>query len=353
MKKKYFSILALMPLFFSCSSDDDFMDVPEKQSDLSIKSVVVTDGVISDIGTRSLDTRENLTLWFDSDATLQEFKEQLKTMSDADKMNVVKEYGIINLHDIADKADDELEEIGKNASSEEDFRKLYKEYVDKYKGLLITNNIDTEDLTLYVPDADNIETFICNKQGEYVVGNEVRKIEFDNELSESTRKASAALMASGTIPPSSGVNSIMYKPRSNLRIYFDAHMVNIRLWVKMHAQKKMWYGWKNDPNRKYYFESYISVNFAYLMEGPYGQEVVANRLPRYVCDQNVKNGFNFILGKISGGNRLTGYFLVWSDSDSEFGSDGKQLTEVKDGIVMPLCLPEKAHVVTLDVTLQN
>lgn len=80
---------------------------------------------------------------------------------------------------------------------------------------------------------------------------------------------------------------------------------------------------------------------------------IVSPLPLYCFENNVKNGFNIILGKITSGNRLTGNFMIWSDNDTEHDADGKQITEVVGGMVVPKCLPEKAHNVKLDLTLPN
>lgn len=47
------------------------------------------------------------------------------------------------------------------------------------------------------------------------------------------------------------------------------------------------------------------------------------------------------------------HFMIWSDNDTEHDADGKQITEVVGGMVVPKCLPEKAHNVKLDLTLPN
>lgn len=332
----------------SCSNEDEMVDTPKEPA---VKSVLISDGQILNASTRASQGEGEFALCFENEAALQDFKSRLQIMSDDSKMKIVNQYGVTNLHDVADKADQELEAIGEKATSMAEFREMYDEYVNKYKDVLVTNGSDAEDLTLYVPDEDNVETFICNSHGEYVVGNEIRKANISKTLANPVYKT--MLADDGAMPPVTGVNSIRYNPRSNLRIYFEAYMVNIRLWVKMHAQKHMWYGWKNDPNRHYYFKSYISSNFVYLGEGQYGQEITVNRLPLYLFENNVKNGFNIILGKITTGVKLTGNFLVWSDNDIERDANDNLVTEVVNGVIVPKCETSRAHNVQIDLTPQN
>jgi len=344
-------MLCSMWSFTSCNNEESLGETSNSQN---VKTVWVANGEIFENQTRATQDDAVPALCFKDKTSLRLFKEQLQNMTDEEKMKVIGKYGIKNPHNIANIADDELEKIGEETHNESEFKALYNQYVEKYKGILIRNTIDPTDYSLYVPDEDNMETFICNQQGVYVVGNEIQKADVSNQLSESTQKAARALMGNNTLAATSdGTNTLVYRPRSNLKIYFEAYMPNIYLWVKMYAQKHMWYGWKNDPNRKYYFHSDISMNFAYLAKGQYGQDVIVSPLPLYCFERNVKNGFNIILGKITSGNRLTGNFMIWSDNDTEYDADGKQITEVVGGMVVPKCLPEKAHNVKLDLTLPN
>lgn len=58
-------------------------------------------------------------------------------MSDQEKMEMVKKIGVSSLHELQQTADDELEEIGNNSRTEDEFRLSYNQYLRKYEGLLM------------------------------------------------------------------------------------------------------------------------------------------------------------------------------------------------------------------------
>lgn len=282
-------------------------------------------------------------LQFKDSLTLEKFKAELGQMSNEEKMATVGKYGITTLHELAVSADDELEDIGNTATSEEQFRILYAAYKEKYAGLLMSNTSDTTDLTLYVPDEDNVETFIGNANGLYMVGNEVVKSNVRYSLSPSILRMSNAAATDSTTP----VNTFCYSPKKHKRVYFDAYLTGgTYLWVKMHCKKKMWYGWKNDPDRSYYFDSYLN-NFAYLGAGKYGQEIETVRLPRYIFNKNVKNGFCINLGKLKGTAPITGLFYTWTDMTSEHDANGNDILETIEGCRVPKCMKSKAQIVNI------
>lgn len=344
MRKIFF--LTCVVILSACSNEEVQISMVEQPS--SIKAVLIPVQQTGNLITRSFGDGE-YALSFNSEGCFQEFKEKLSSISDNEKLELVNQLGIRNLHNLAAEADDELESIGTKANSEEEFRQSYEEYKKKYEGILMPNNIDANDLSLYVPDEDNVETFIGNQNGVYVIDGEIRRINIRKDLSESVVKATQSFLSERANVKSIDVNTSTYRPMKNKKIYFNAYMKGGRLWVKMSAKKKMWYGWKNDPHRSYYFDSFLSSNFSYLAQGQYGQEVIVPRLPRYIFNNNVKNGFNIILGKITGGSALTGKFHTWTDLTSEHDGNGKDLTEVINGRVVPKCLIEKAHIININL----
>lgn len=144
---------------------------------------------------------------------------------------------MLNLHDVAKQADSDLEEIGNRVSSEAEFRREYAELVKKYAGVLITNPIDDTDLDLYVPEEDNVESYIANQNGIYVVNNEVRQVELKSVLSESVASASkqnVAPLAADNVH----TNSYIVEPQDGKKVYFTiARKVN-RVYVTMYVKKK-------------------------------------------------------------------------------------------------------------------
>lgn len=345
MKKLFF--LMCVTMFGACNNEEE-VQISKVEQPSSIKAVLIPVQQTGNLVTRGVGDGE-YALSFDSEGRFQEFKEKLSSISDNEKLELVNQFGVRNLHNLAAEADDELESIGTKANSEGEFRQSYEEYKKKYEGILIPNNIDANDLSLYVPDEDNVETFIGNQNGMYVIDGEIKRINIRKDLAESVAKATQSLLSDRANAKSIDVNTSTYRPMKNKEIYFNAYMRGGRLWVKMSAKKKMWYGWKNDPHRSYYFDSFLSPNFSYLAQGQYGQEVIAPRLPRYIFNNNVKNGFNIILGKITGGNALTGKFHTWTDLTSEHDANGKDQTEVINGHVVPKCLIGKAHIININL----
>lgn len=344
MKKVFLAIYALAA--FSCSNEDVSYNDAENTEFPSVSTIYVKNGEIQTESTRSSGTTGKKALYFKDEKVYAAFLTELARLDDNAKEKLIKTYRITNLYDVADSADFELERIGDCATSEEDFREKYAAYILKYSGKLIKNPEDDTDLSLYIPDRENIETYIGNEDGVFVVANKVRKVNLNRNFSYNTIKLTSASSATPT-------NNAVYSPKSGKRIYFNAYTSKNYLIVSMHAQKKMWYGWKNDPARSYYFDSYINSNFfKYVDGGKYGQEIIVDRYPRYVY-KNAKNGFSMTLGKLTAGNRITGYINTWTDMTSEHDTNGNELTEKIGKYIVPKCTVAKAYKINIDLQIQN
>lgn len=339
-------LLVSCTLMMACSNDE--FSIKHSENSLNeISTVMVRGENVYEMGTRAILDDTQPALRFKDNNALLRFEAKLNDLSDDEKIAIVSKYGISTLHDIAKAADEELELLGQSASSEEEFRELYAKYKQKYDGILISNDIDKSDLTLYVPEEDNVKSYISNVNQIYVVGDKVVKANLNDNLSESMVRLSSTTTTASTLP----INTSVYSPKSGKKVYFDAYMVGIRMWVKMHCKKKMWYGWKNDPAREYFFDSHVN-NFVYLGKGQYGQEVETPRLPRYIFNNNVKEGFNIILGRSSSNANITGEIYTWTDMTSEHDADGKDITEKLDGYIVPKCLKSKAHIIMINLKPQ-
>lgn len=126
-----------------------------------------------------------LALQFISESDYQSTITEISHMTAKERLAYVDNF--TSLQKIADEADKELDEIGAAATSEADFRKKYAQYVEKYSGKLITNKYDAEDLTLYVPDGDNLSTYLINENKKVVIGNEIKKVSLNNDMSDSEK----------------------------------------------------------------------------------------------------------------------------------------------------------------------
>lgn len=337
-------ILGLCTILMVACSEEEIPQTPAVNSLDGVSTVVIGEGTNEGLA-RNASCKGQLALRFQDEAALEKFKLKLSEMSSEERRQAVDKYGITTLHDLAEQADKELDAIGSRAASDGEFRALYAEYKQKYEGYLLTNPTDSTDLTLYVPDGDNVESYIGNTNGLYMVGDKVENTNLKQEVAKSVLR-----MANVSTTSEAPVNTSVYSPKKHKRVYFSAHMEGIYLWVAMSCKKKMWYGWKNDSDRAYYFEPYLSSNVAYVDVGKYGQDVETERLPRYVCNKNVGNGFSFILGKLKGSFPITGKFYTWTDMTSEHDAKGNEITEKLNGQVVPKCIKAKAHVVAINLT---
>ena len=334
-------LLALLLIVAACEKDDSITTQELSSESVPIVSVVyIQNGHICKTRANSNGTP---TLCFKDSNSLTLFKEQLSEMTDEEKQTTINQYGIRTLYNIADDADDELEFIANTATSEEDFRNKYCEYKSKYEDILIGNDIDTTDLSLYVPDEDNVMSYIGNTDKEYVIGDEIYKANLNESLS-SSQKYLSQMNNNGT---DVSVNAFIDTPKKGKRVYFNSYLRGNRLWVKMFCKKKMWYGWKNDPHRSYYFDTYFGMNFSYLMLGKYGQEIVTSRLPRFVFNRNVKRGFSIILGKVTSGYTLSGEIHTWTDMTSERDAKGKEIIISDKGYSYPKCIEVNSKIVKI------
>lgn len=329
-----------------CSNDEFIDSVSEEFDENGIAVVTLSDGKINASQTRA-GIGEEKVLKFRDYTALNKFEDRLSNLGDDERLKLVNNYGIKSLHNVAIDADSELEIIGENAYNEADFASKYEQYKAKYNGVLISNTIDSTDLSLYVPDGDNVKSFIGNAKGKYLVGNQIMNINLKNNVPESVARLASInanhTLAAGTYP----VNSSVYSPKSGKKVYLDTYMTGDRVWVKMHCRKKMWYGWKNDPHRFYYFDTRLK-NISYLIKGAYGQDVVVDCPPRYIFENNVKDGFSIIIGKING-DMVVGHIYAWTDMTSEHGEDGKQIIEKLGQYMIPKCLDEKAQIIRVEL----
>lgn len=187
MENKFLIIVLIVISLASCdnyelNSLDSAKNVP------AISTVMVSNNEVVSVQTRASENMGTVALKFKNEEALVSFKEFLSNETYSEKRHTLMSYGVRTLHDLAEQADNELEKIGKEASSEKQFRTLYNLYKAKYDGLLTTNKYDSTDLTLYVPDEDNVESYIANKEGVYVVGNSVVKANLKNDVSKSVMR---------------------------------------------------------------------------------------------------------------------------------------------------------------------
>jgi hypothetical protein len=172
MKFVTYLVLATMLMIQSCSSDDVISESNAKGFQEKEIELVKIDGQKIVRADSKADTRSDngaYALSFSSQSAYDNIMKKLASMSQRERISFIESEGLTSLQEIAIQADEELEQIGENAQSEEEFREAYNSFVQKYKGVLITNPYDTDDLSLYVPDGDNLMSYLVNSSKLLVV----------------------------------------------------------------------------------------------------------------------------------------------------------------------------------------
>lgn len=255
-----------------------------------------------------------LALQFVSESAYQSAMKEIEHMATKEKLAYTDNF--TSLQQLAVEADEELEEIGETANSEADFRKKYAQYVKKYDGKLITNKYDTEDLTLYVPDGDNLATYFVNENRKVVIGDEVKKVTLNNDMS-SSEKAVFAITPIGT-------NIYTFKETIGKQKTTGSVEIDSRAYVNTHVgcQKKLWYGWKRDNHRDVYYQLNASP-MAYRFIGVAGQEIF---IRESICFAYHNDGNKTITaGSLEPKTtHLSGVFRVWTDAS---------VNDIKDSVL--------------------
>jgi hypothetical protein len=329
-----------------------------------IQLVQVTDNgqfiPVSD-GARSVDAEASYALQFDSKMTYDAAIKQLETMSDEEKLAFAERYGLQSLQQLAVVADEELEQIGAEATSEADFRKKYEAYKEKYAGILITNPYDSSDLSLYVPDGDNVSTYLMNANGMVAIGDAVEIMQLKNEMSKSD-KACFGLQKSNFVE-TMNYNEEWYTNDFSVSNYVKSKKLTFRIEIvgpgdgstQIHigAQKHMWYGWKRDDNRELYYTPRLSN--MYYQGVVNGHLVPFPQAERY-CHKGGK--LEIVIGKKNVLSQpVTGTVLVWSDCIAEKDANGNFLYESKqilnggklETALVPKCLESSAFHVRVNL----
>ena len=131
----------------ACSNDEQIESANTAQSVEEVKVVSIEDGVITNVKTRGSANAKNNALSFSSIQAFDNFKKKLAGMTSEDRITYIKKLGVESLKELEKIADDELEEIGNSAHSEDEFRNDYEQYKKKYEGILIPTTVHENPLT--------------------------------------------------------------------------------------------------------------------------------------------------------------------------------------------------------------
>lgn len=337
MKKLFMLPLGCL-LMASCNNDDITMEEVDKNVP-KVSVVQIIDGNIVPLSRNANGDSTNTALAFADEAAFEEFKANLETKSTDEKLELLDEYGIDTVHHLADIADDELEQIANEAVSEEDFRKKYKSFVEKFNGKLIPNYLDDTDLDLYVPEGDKVESYIGNKDGLFVVDNEIKKANLAPVLPAEViefypmPKPSPSLAEKPT-----NINSYVIEPKRHKRVYFTISRRYSTIHIHMEVRKKMWYGWKNDPHRILIFEPHFAYTPAQWI-GPHYTRFWTKGKKKIETD----------ILRLTGTGKLTGTIYTWTDFSAEYDAKNNLIIEHVGNTMAPRCLVSKSETVQVEL----
>ena len=359
-------IMALASLaFVACQNEEIATQNSETNINgprIQLMQVVDEQIVPVDGKTRTVVTDADYVLKFDSQDTYDVTLAQLESMSVEERLAFAKEYGLQSLQEIAVIADEELETIGEEATDEADFREKYEAYKNKYAGILIPNPYDSSDLSLYVPDGDNLSTYLINDKCSIAIGDEITKVQLNHDMAKSD-KACFVPQETALAATSSQYNEVWYNNNFSVSNYVKSKKLTFRIeivdpgagsiGVHIGAQKHMWYGWKRDDNREFYYSPSLSNA---LYQVVYNDHLVpVDQAERY-CHKGGK--LDVVIGKKNDvRNATTGTVLVWSDCIAEKDANGNFQYESKkilNGMKLvstnvPKCLESKAFHVRVNL----
>lgn len=262
-----------------------------------------------------------LALQFASESAYQSTITEISRMTAKERLAYTDNF--TSLQKLAAEADKELDEIGEAATNEADFRKKYAQYVEKYSGKLITNKYDAEDLTLYVPDGDNLSTYFINENKKVVIGNEIKKVSLNNDMSDSEKAVFAT-----TALANETTNRFDFKETVDGKKTTGNIEIDSRAYINVHVgcQKKLWYGWRRDDHRDIYYQVAASP-MAYRYIGPYGQELYTNNIQYYAYHNDGDK--HVTVGSLQpGGQYLSGTLRVWTDNSVSNVKDSVEYNNV-------------------------
>lgn len=256
MKKLSF-LFALLCAFFSSCSDEKSESIVPSSGNLpqvvtirSNNKVTRTSNVVSKVKVLS----------FSNEVGFDNFIKFLKSETPHQRAECIKSLGFECLAAINENADKELDEIGTSSTSEDVFRKKYEAYKNKYAGILVSNNFDSSDLSLYLPEAKDtaIASYIVGKCNKVLIAGILREIPFMNQMNEKDRKMFAVNYSECTFPEMTRIFAKDYENKDawpvngfrqmdgGKKTIFHCWIENNKIYFHFGFQKKMWYGYKRD-----------------------------------------------------------------------------------------------------------
>ncbi len=324
---KLLFVLFAVALLTACGNED-CLEQPSVAETAPVSIVGIKDGKIVPVSRVNNELCE-VALAFADNSELENFKSTLEAESNDKQREIVRNYGVKSIFDLYEEADVELDSIGGKATSEDEFRALYKDYVEKYKGLLYANEADKSDLSLYLPNNQNGEMLVCNSQGLYVVGDKIIKA----NLSQPEFFNSPVTL---TDPDPEGydenkVNRIIFRPIEGKRVTFSLDRSETLVNLHTKFEKHMWYGWKKDNHHEIAF-------FMCTLSHDHSSESVI-----YPLSLSVNKGENNgIVAQVPVTKGFRGVAYVWTDYEYERDANGKVILVTTGSVQSPKVDMKKA-----------
>lgn len=329
--------LLLCSAMISCQEDELVNEKVNSGENNSVQLVeIIGDGEVVPVTRNSGETDGNYALKFVSEKAYQETVAKLKQMNETERLAFTSSLGLTSLQNLLSIADDELETIGAKATDETDFRVKYEAYKEKYSEYFIFNSVDDLDLSPYMPDGDEIPSYLVGENHIMVIGDKIEEVNFIRRMGESDSLLFASGIEAKSVVTTRSLpdeakwpeNDFIEYPFDGKKTTFSFTPIGITKEFKLHlgAQKKMWYGWKKDPKRDFYLKFGVS-SFQYVDVGIAGQPVWSNS-PQYIYSfLGAKGKVNVTIGRVTGGH-VKGKAYVWTDQTIEKDAKGNVATEV-------------------------
>ena len=360
MKSKLFLYAALGLAVTSCQQEN-LEELTGSSNSLSpIQVVEIVNDTYAHVGTSPATKsgeKPELALRFDTEATYKGFLNRLSSLNTEERIKLVKSYGFTSLQEIAVIADKELETFFDTADSN-DFIDKYNAYKKKYEGILISNEYNPNDASLYVPDGDNLSTYIVNGGHNVVIGDEVQTLEINNDMGETEKSLFSDIqpMASSQV-----VDTYHYKKES------DGHQttVDVALYnsgaIKLHIghQKKKGLWWKRDNGRNTYVDINASLyEFNYTWTNPLGEILFISAPDLYLWHDT--GLIDYYIGGLKAGVEVlnNASVLVWTDRTVEVPKTDREILnlvmvdgQLKNSVDVPKRKSSKAYGGTFSLSL--
>lgn len=256
MKKLSF-LFALLCAFFSSCSDEKSESIVPSSGNLpqvvtirSNNKVTRTSNVVSKVKVLS----------FSNEVDFDNFVKLLKSETPQQRAKCIESLGFECLAAINESADKELDEIGAESTSEDVFRTKYEAYKNKYAGILVPNNFDSTDLSLYLPETKDtaVAPYLVGKCNKVFIAGKLCEIPFLNQMNEKDRKIFAVNYPEYAFSKMTRIFEKDYENKDawpvnsfkqmdgGKKTIFNCKIENNKIIFYFGFQKKMWYGYKRD-----------------------------------------------------------------------------------------------------------